>query len=121
MASASSEELQDLYDQALDLLCDGEADKAIETYITILDIDPKYVDAVHDLAHAYADKDMLDEAIEAAKQLIILTPDDAMGFTILSRFYQLKDMIPEAEAEAAKARVLDWKRELKEKKLGGGS
>jgi hypothetical protein len=44
-----------------------------------------------------------------------------MGFTILSRFYQQKDMIPEAEAEAAKARVLDWKRELKEKKLGGGS
>ena len=118
---ASSEELRDLYDQAYDLLCDGEADQAIEAYKAILDIDPKYVDAVHDLAHAYADKDMLDEAIEAAKQLTVLTPDDTMGFTILSRFYQQKDMIPEAEAEAAKARVLDWKRELKEKKIGGGS
>ena len=118
---ASSEELRDLYDQAYDLLCDGEADQAIEAYKAILDSDPKYVDAVHDLAHAYADKDMLYEAIEAAKQLTVLTPDDTMGFTILSRFYQQKDMIPEAEAEAAKARVLDWKRELKEKKLGGGS
>lgn len=118
---ASSEELRHLYDRAYDLLCDGESGKAIETYNAILDIDPQYVDAVHDLAHAYADNDMLDKAIEAAKQLIILAPDDAMGFTILSRFYQQKDMIPEAEAEAAKARVLDWKRELKEKKLGGGS
>lgn len=115
------EKLEELYDQAYDQLCDGEAEKAIETYKAILEIDPKHVDAVHDLAHAYADNDMLDEAIEAAKQLTLLTPDDAMGFTILSRFYQQKGMIPEAEAEAAKARVLDWKRELQEKKLGGGS
>ncbi|MCE2487719.1 MAG: tetratricopeptide repeat protein [Desulfurellaceae bacterium] len=112
--------IEELYDQAYDLLCDGEADGAIKAYQAVLDIDPDYVDAVHDLAHAYADKDMLDEAIETAKRLIALTPDDAMGFTILSRFYQQKGMIPEAEAEAAKARVLDWKRELQEKKLGQG-
>ena len=73
------------------------------------------------LTQKLADKDMLDEAIETAKRLIALTPDDAMGFTILSRFYQQKGLIPEAEAEAAKARVLDWKRELQEKKLGQGS
>ena len=30
-------------------------------------------------------------------------------------------MIPEAEAEAAKAVCWDWKRELQEKKLGQGS
>jgi tetratricopeptide (TPR) repeat protein len=113
--------IEELYDQAYDLLCDGEADEAITAYRALLDINPDYVDAVHDLAHAYADKDMLDEAIETAKRLIALTPDDAMGFTILSRFYQQKGMIPEAEAEAAKARVLDWKRELQEKKLGQGS
>ena len=76
--------IEELYDQAYDLLCDGETDGAITAYKAVLDIDPDYVDAVHDLAHAYADKDMLDEAIETAKRLIALTPDDAMGFTILS-------------------------------------
>lgn len=106
---------QELYDQAYDLLCDGKIDEAIAAYKAILDTAPQYVDAVHDLAHAYADKGMLDEAIATARQLTELTPEDPMGFTVLSRFYQQKGMVPEAEAEAAKARMLDWKRQLLEK------
>ena len=34
-------------------------------------------------------------------------------------FYQRKGMIPEAEAEGAKARMLDWKRQLKEQEKPG--
>ena len=60
-------------------------------------------------------KGMLDEAIATARRLTELTPEDPMAFTVLSRFYQQKGMIPEAEAEAAKARLLDWKRQLLEK------
>lgn len=108
-------DLQELYDRAYDLLCDGKTDEAIAAYKAILEIDPTYVDAVHDLAHAYADNNMLDEAIATARRLTELTPEDAMGFTVLSRFYQQKGMVPEAEAEAAKARMLDWKRQLLEK------
>jgi hypothetical protein len=43
-----------------------------------------------------------------------LTPDDTLAHTSLSMFYQRKGMIAEAEAEGAKARVLDWKRQLAE-------
>jgi hypothetical protein len=39
-----------------------------------------------------------------------------MSFTVLSRFYQQNGMVPEAEAAAAKARMLDWKQQLLEKK-----
>jgi len=81
-----------------------------------LEIDPSYVEAVHDLAHAYADNGQLDEAIVMAHRLTELTPEDEMSFTVLSRFYQQNNMVPEAEAAAAKARMLDWKRQLLEKK-----
>lgn len=109
-------DLQAMYDTAYDLLCDGNADEAIAAYIAILGIDPNHLESVHDLAHAYADAERLDDAISTARRLTELTPEDPMGFTLLSRFYQQKGMVPEAEAEAAKARMLDWKRQLLEKK-----
>ena len=109
-------DIQAMYDQAYDLLCDGNAEEAIAAYKAILAIDPNYVEAVHDLAHAYADVGKLDDAIGTATRLTELTPEDPMGFTVLSRFYQQNNMVPEAEAAAAKARMLDWKRQLLEKK-----
>ena len=109
-------DMQALYDHAYDLLCDGDAAAAISAYQAILAIDPDYVEAVHDLAHAYADSGDLDNAIAMANRLTELTPEDPMSFTVLSRFYQQHDMVPEAEAAAAKARMLDWKRQLLEKK-----
>ncbi len=109
-------DIQALYDQAYDLLCDGNTEEAITAYKAILDIDPNYVEAVHDLAHAYVDAGKLDEAIATAHRLTELTPEDPMSFTVLSRFYQQNNMVPEAESAAAKARMLDWKRQLLEKK-----
>src|SRR5437870_1388871 len=84
----------ELYDQAYDLLCDGKTDEAIAAYQALLESDPTHVNAIHDLAHAYADKGMLDEAIAMARRLTELTPEDPMAFTVLSRFYQQKGMYP---------------------------
>jgi hypothetical protein len=36
-----------------------------------------------------------------------------LAYTSLSVLYQKKGMIPEAEAEANKARILGWKQQLK--------
>lgn len=108
--------IDEMYDEAYDFLCDGETSQAIATYKAILEINPNHVEAVHDLAHAYADAEQLDDAIEMAKKLTELSPDDEMSFTVLSRLYQQKGMVPEAEAVAAKARMLDWKRQLQERK-----
>ncbi len=110
---------EELYDEGLDLAFEGKFRDAIEKYRAALEIDPSYADAVHALAMAHAELEELDEAIEVAKRLCELTPDDILAFTSLSTFYQRKGMIKEAEEAAAKAKILDWKRQLAEKKAEG--
>ena len=107
---------EELYDQAIDLFADGNLEKAVETYCAAIALDPEYVDAWHGLAMAHNELQQYDKAIEAGKRLCELTPDDVLAHTSLSRFYQAANMIPEAEAEGAKARMLDWKRQLQEAK-----
>jgi superkiller protein 3 len=107
---------EELYDRAIDHFADGELDQAIETYRAAIALDESYVDAWHGLAMAYNDAQRYADAIEAGKRLCELTPDDVLAHTSLSRFYQAAGRIPEAEAEGAKARMLDWKRQLKEPK-----
>ena len=67
------------------------------------------------VARAYQDLERYDEAIEVAKRITQLDADDILAHTSLSILYQKKGMVPEAEAEANTARVLDWKRQLKKK------
>jgi tetratricopeptide (TPR) repeat protein len=107
---------EDLYDQGLDLAFEGDFRGAIERYREALAIDPEFVDAVHALAMAHKELGELDDAIEVGKRLCDLVPDDILAHTSLSQFYQMKGMIAEAEAESAKAKVLDWKRQLGEQK-----
>ena len=104
---------EDLYDAAVDLFGDGKLDEAIAAYREAIALDSAYVDAWHGLAMAYNDAGRHQEAIEAGRKLCELTPDDVLAHTSLSRFYQAAGMVPEAEAEGAKARVLDWKRLVK--------
>ena len=108
---------EELYDEGLDLAFEEKYREAIEKYEEALALDPDYADAVHAKAMAYGELEDLDRAIEACKRLCELTPDDILAHTSLSTFYMQKGMIPEAEAESAKARMLDWKEQLK----AGGS
>jgi len=71
------------------------------------------LEALHGLVRALRECGRLDEAIEQAKRLILLEPEEALPHTSLSILYQQKGMISEAEEEATKARLLDWKRQLR--------
>jgi tetratricopeptide (TPR) repeat protein len=104
---------EDLYYAALDLMADGQLENAVARYRESLGADPTFTEAMHGLARALQDLERYDEAIEAAKKISEVDPDDVLAHTSLSVLYQKKGMIPEAEAEGAKARVLGWKQQLK--------
>src|SRR4030088_2757211 len=101
------------YYLALDLMGDGQLEKAVVEYQASLAADPSFTEAMHGLARALQDLQRYDEAITVAQRLAELEPDDILAHTSLSVLYQKKGMIPEAEAEGAKARVLGWKQQLK--------
>ena len=107
------ENAEDHYYAALDLMADGKLDEAVSRYRESLAADPKFTEAMHGLARALQDLQRYDEAIGVAKQIAEIDPDDVLAHTSLSVLYQKKGMIPEAEEEGAKARVLGWKQQLK--------
>ncbi|HYL57341.1 MAG TPA: tetratricopeptide repeat protein [Candidatus Acidoferrales bacterium] len=107
---------EDLYDQAIDAYADEKFEEAIELYKQALEIDPKYVDAIHGMTMCYQAKGDLDSAIALTKKYIEQEPEDILAHTNLSMFYMKKGMIKEAETAGAEARRLDWKRQLKEGK-----
>jgi tetratricopeptide (TPR) repeat protein len=108
---ASAEEQ---YHKALDLVAASEPCAAVEGFLSCIALDPEKLDAVHGLVRALQDCGRLDDGIEWAKKLIDLDPSDPLAHTSLSILYQHKGMIPEAEAEATKARLLDWKQQLQQ-------
>ena len=107
------QQAEDHYYAALDLMADGQLEKAVSAYQESIKADPTFTEAMHGLARALQHLQRYDDAIEVAKKIAEIDPDDVLAHTSLSVLYQKKGMIPEAEAEGAKARVLGWKQQLK--------
>ncbi|HMH00718.1 MAG TPA: tetratricopeptide repeat protein [Terriglobales bacterium] len=108
---------EDHYYAALDLVSEGQQERALDEYQKSLNADPVFTEAMHGMARTLQDLNRLDEAIVVANRIAELDPDDVLAHTSLSVLYQKKGMIPEAEAEANKARILGWKQQLKGKSL----
>ena|ERR1700719_585424 len=104
---------EDHYYVALDLMADGKLEESVAAYREALAADATFTECMHGLARALQDLQRYDEAIVVAQRITELDPDDVLARTSLSVLYQKKGMIPEAEAEGAKARVLGWKQQLK--------
>jgi Tfp pilus assembly protein PilF len=105
------------YYAALDLMAESQPERAVEELRQALAADPRFTEAMHGLARALQDLQQLDEGIGVAKRITEIDPDDVLAHTSLSVLYQKKGMIPEAEEEGNKARILGWKQQLKK----GGS
>ena len=106
------EKAENHYYAALDLYAEGNARAAIAEYEASIAADPSFTEAMHGLARAFQDLDRLDDAISVSKRIAEIDPDDVLAHTSLSVLYQKKGMIPEAEAEGNKARILGWKQQL---------
>jgi tetratricopeptide (TPR) repeat protein len=107
------QQAEDHYYAALDFMGDGKMEEAVAAYRESIAVDPTFTEAMHGLARALQDLQHYDEAIGVAQRITELDPDDVLAHTSLSVLYLKKGMIPEAEAEGAKARVLGWKQQLK--------
>ncbi len=119
-SASARQQAEHHYYAALDLVLEGHHEQAVEEYQKSLAADPKFTDALHGLSRALQDLQRFDEAIVVSQQISQIDPDDILAHTSLSILYQKKGMVPEAEAEGNKARILGWKQQLK-KKGGAGS
>ena len=78
----------------------GEHAEAIRLYREAIASDGTLAIAWNGLSMALSQSGDMDGAIEAARKLIELEPNDPLSHTNLSRLYQQNGMIPEAEDES---------------------
>ncbi|MGD0911873.1 MAG: tetratricopeptide repeat protein [Terracidiphilus sp.] len=102
-----------LSERGLELLAGGDPAQAAQAFRASIEADPAHVEAHHGLVRALRDDGRLEQAIAAALALTALTPNDPLAHTALSVSLQHAGHIPQAEAAAARAKVLEWKMQLK--------
>lgn len=101
-----------LSQRGLDLLAAGSAAEATLAFRAAIAADPRHIEAHHGLVRALRDSGRLEQSIAAALALTALTPADPLAHTALSISLQRAGHVPQAEAAAARARVLEWKIQL---------
>jgi Flp pilus assembly protein TadD len=107
-----SESAEILLQDGMDMLADGRAADAVMAFRAALRADERCMEAHHGLIRALRDAGELEQSIAAALALTALTPDDPLAHAALSISLQTAGHVPEAEAAAGRARILEWKREL---------
>lgn len=107
-------DLEELFWAGSDLHGEGKHGEAMEVFDKCLAIDPDYADALLGKAMVHLAREEFDEAIALGNRMVELDPNDLLGYTNLSMFYMRAGRIEEAEDANAKARMLDWQRQLKQ-------
>lgn len=96
----------------MDLLAAGAPSQAAQAFRAAIAAEETCYEAHHGLVRALRDAGRLEQSIGAALALTALTPQDPLAHTALSISLQHAGHIAEAEAAAAKARILEWKQQL---------
>jgi tetratricopeptide (TPR) repeat protein len=105
--------LDGIIDLALDQMAAGDPQAAIPHLQQALDLAPHHPAATHALLRALEDSGQLQPALMLANACIAYDPDDVLAHTRLSILLQKLGDIPAAEAASARARILDWKLQLR--------
>ena len=98
----------ELYDQAVDLRDKEDKPAAIAKLEEAVAADPSFAIGHGMLAKLYSDIAETDKAIEHARKVVELEPDDTFSYTALSVIYQRCGKIPEAEH----AKALAWNKQM---------
>lgn len=112
MNDANPKTAEELSQQGLDLLATGKPAEAAKAFRAAVATDETCFEAHHGLVRALRDAGYIEQSVGAALALTALTPNDPLAHTALSISLQAGGHIPEAEAAAAKARILEWKQVL---------
>ncbi len=86
-----------LYDQAIDLRDAGDKPGAVALLQEAIAADPAFAIGHGMLAKLYVDLAESEKAVDHARKVVELEPDDTFSYTALSVIYQRCGMIPEAE------------------------
>jgi Flp pilus assembly protein TadD len=117
VTAANAHTAEELCQRGFDLLAAGSPAEAAEAFRAAIATDSAhpgsiYVEAHHGLVRTLRDAGRLEQSIAAALALTALTPADPLAHTALSISLQTAGHVPQAEAAAARARVLEWKIQL---------
>jgi len=118
VTNSNSSIADSLTQQGLDHLAEGAPAEAAKKFRAAIDADPAYFEAHHGFVRALRDAGRLEQSVAAALALTALTPDDPLAHTALSISLQYAGHVPEAEAAAARARILEWKVQLQSPSSG---
>jgi Flp pilus assembly protein TadD len=112
MSAAKTQSAELLFQKGMDLLAGGQPAEASIAFREAIAVEPTLFDAHHGLVRSLRDAGRLEQSVAAALALIALTPNDPLAHTALSISLQTAGHVPEAEAAAARARILEWKVQL---------
>jgi len=111
-SSRLSSRADELSQRGVDLLAVGDAAESAQAFREAIAVDPGHIEARHGLIRALRDAEQYEAAVTAALELTVLTPNDPLAHTSLSIALQKAGHVPEAEAAAGRARILEWKQQL---------
>ena len=112
MTDPSAAVADHLTQQGLDELAAGRPAEAVKKLRAAIAANAEHFEAHHGLIRALRDAGRLEQSVAAALALTALTPNDPLAHAALSISLQHAGYIPEAEAAAARARVVEWKIQL---------
>jgi Flp pilus assembly protein TadD len=116
VTSAKPQTAASLCEHGHDLLAAGLPAEAVQAFRAAIAAgqlnDEANTEAHHGLIRALRDAGQFDQSVAAAMALIAFTPGDPLAHTALSISLQHAGHVPEAEAAAARARILEWKIQL---------
>ena len=100
--------VDELYDEAIALQEADQLDEAIDKVESILADHPDYALAHAALGVFYGKMDRHDEAVEHARKVCELEPDDSFSFMAMSMVCQKAGKLPEAEQALMEAMHKQW-------------
>ncbi len=112
MTESNVSTAESLSQRGLDLLAAGSPAEAAQAFRAAIAADSTLTEAHHGLIRALRDAGKLEQSVGAALALTALTPGAPLAHAALSISLQHAGHVPEAEAAAARARVLEWKIQL---------